>query len=344
MSSPALLVGNPTAQTGRAAKWIERARRELTAVGIDHVFMPTEPHGKTVANVARHIDAHGTTLVIAMGGDGTFAEVAKGILAAKDYRAVNMGLLPLGTANDQGKSVGIRAGARAIDDNIQILRDGGVVKMDAGRLTVLDAAGDVVHRDMFFDSFSVGLAGATLRSRNRDRALVARLPGLSSVYHSQMVYAGALTRRMLQTYLIDVKFDLVAKVDDQIWHYESLLDLVIKNTRIFSGDWVLDDATRSDDGLFEMIPILGRRDFLTKIVTTFRLSPITEARLRGLGLDRETSRVGSRFELDVYGNAGRRIKAQVDGEEIPDGARYLVENMPRALNIVAPLPKPQTKV
>ncbi|MBK9071713.1 MAG: hypothetical protein IPL79_12035 [Myxococcales bacterium] len=336
MPKPALLVGNPTAQTGRAARWIKRAQEELAAVGIACEFMATEPAGKTVANVSRHIDTHGTTLVIAMGGDGTFAEVAKGILSARQPDSVKLGLLPIGTANDQGKSVGIRAGARAIKANVKILCGNGVVSMDAGRLTVFDAAGDVIHRDMFFDSFSVGLSGATLRARNRDRALVSRLPGLSAIYHSQAVYAGALLRRMLQTYLIDTKFDLVAKVDDHVWHYEALLDLVIKNTRVFSGDWVLDAATRSDDGLFEMTPILGRRDFLTKLVTTFRLSPLTEDRLRALGVEREPSRTGQRFELDVYGNAGRRIKAQVDGEEIPDGARYHIENLPRALHIVAP--------
>ena len=66
--APALLVGNPTAQTGRAARWLKRAQDELAAVGIACEFMATEPHGKTVGNVSRHIDTHGTTLVIAMGG------------------------------------------------------------------------------------------------------------------------------------------------------------------------------------------------------------------------------------------------------------------------------------
>ena len=74
------------------------------------------PRAATIDRVREAIDDDGARVVIYMGGDGTFAEVAKGIFASQHAARVAMGMLPTGTANDQGKSFGLdcRAGrARA---------------------------------------------------------------------------------------------------------------------------------------------------------------------------------------------------------------------------------------
>src|SRR6188508_25088 len=118
MPSPAVLVANPTAQSGKGAAAIERARRLLDRAGIGHDFLPTEPDGGTVAVVRRAVDESGARLVIAMGGDGTFAEAAKGILASAHASEVSLGLLPTGTANDQAKSFGLATGESGIETNI----------------------------------------------------------------------------------------------------------------------------------------------------------------------------------------------------------------------------------
>ena len=109
----AVLVANPTAQSGKAAEWIRHARALLDEAGLDHRFVPTQAHGATVEQVRRLIDDGGARVVIYMGGDGTFAEVAKGILASAHAAATAMGMLPTGTANDQGKSFGLSAGRGA---------------------------------------------------------------------------------------------------------------------------------------------------------------------------------------------------------------------------------------
>ena len=100
-----LLVGNPSAQSGKNAERIVHAREHLERAGIAHTFLPTVAGGGTVAVVRDALADGSITTVIGMGGDGTFAEVAKGLIASGRTEAVRMGMLPTGTANDQGRII-----------------------------------------------------------------------------------------------------------------------------------------------------------------------------------------------------------------------------------------------
>ena len=333
-ADPAVLVGNPTAQSGRAADWIRHARALLDEARLPHRFVPSEPDGATVDVVRRAIDDEGARLVIYMGGDGTFAEAAKGILASSRSHAVRLGMLPTGTANDQGKSFGLEAGPGGLGHNVEVIAAGVTVAVDVGRLTAWRGE-RVMHRDLFFDSFSVGFGASALVTRNRDRERVGRIPGLGRIYRDQLVYAGALVQRLLETYVVDVKFDLDVVVDGRVVHYESLLDVIVKNTRIFGGEWVFDPAAEADDGLFELIPITGRRDFTSKLVTAFRHNPLGPDDLRALGLEAADPVPGASFTLTVRAD-GEPPAAQVDGEEIPAGQRYQIDVLARALRLIVP--------
>src|SRR5262249_2468056 len=97
-----LLVANPTAQSGKNAQRIERARQLLDEHQLAHRFVSTQPAGGTVQVVKEALDASEVHTAIYMGGDGTFAEVAKGILASRRAPEVRLAMLPTGTANDQG--------------------------------------------------------------------------------------------------------------------------------------------------------------------------------------------------------------------------------------------------
>jgi diacylglycerol kinase family enzyme len=101
-----LLVGNPTAQSGRNRERIEQALALLREAGIVAELLPTLPGGKTQEAVRAALDAGAHEAVIAMGGDGTFREVAAGLYTSARREQVPLGMLPTGTANDQGKSFG----------------------------------------------------------------------------------------------------------------------------------------------------------------------------------------------------------------------------------------------
>ena len=332
---PAVLVANPTAQSGRAADWIRHARAHLDEAEVAHRFIATEPAGGTVELVRRTIDDDGARVVIYMGGDGTFAEVAKGIFASGHAADVAMGMLPTGTANDQGKSFGLHAGPGAIERNVRVISEGKTVRVDVGALTVHRADG-TTERDLFFDSFSIGFGAAALITRNRDRELVGRIPGLGILYRNNLVYAGAVLQRLLQSYVVDVKFDLDVVIDGVAHRFDSMLDAIVKNTTIFGGEWVLDPDTEADDGKFELVPITGRRDFGSKLLASFRHSPINVEDLRNVGLEVAEPIAGSRFELSVPDDGSPVPPAQIDGEELAPARRYEVVVAARALRLIVP--------
>jgi diacylglycerol kinase family enzyme len=332
---PAVLVANPTAHSGKAADWIRHARALLDAAHVPHKFVATEPEGATIDRIREAIDEGGARVVIYMGGDGTFAEAAKGILTSRHAAEVAMGMLPTGTANDQGKSFGLGAGAWALERNVAVIAEGFTVGCDVGRL-VIERGLKEIHRDLFFDSFSVGLGAASLATRNRDRERVGRIPGLGRIYRDQLVYVGAVAQRFLESYVVDIKFDLDAVVDGTVYHFPSLLDAIVKNTKIFGGEWIFDPNAESDDGKFELVPVIGRRDFVGKLLGTMRHVPVGQDDLERLGIEHAPAIAGSRMDLTVRAEGGLLPAAQIDGEEIPAGDRYFIEAIPRALRLIVP--------
>jgi diacylglycerol kinase family enzyme len=334
MPHRAVLVANPTAQSGRAAPVIERARSLLDRAGVEHEFLATEPDGGTVGVVRAAIDQQGARLVIAMGGDGTFAEAAKGILASAHAAETSLALLPTGTANDQAKSFGLATGEAGLEANVEVIRAGVVFPLDVGRVERLDEADRVTHQDLFFDSFSMGLGAAVLAERNRDRRRVADIPFVRAIYRDRLVYAGALMKKLAQR----AGFHLEAVVDGQVLTYESVLDVIVKNTPVYGGEWVLAPAATADDGLLEMVPIVGIGDLTSKIVSRLRVgSPIGEYELAQLGIEPTRPVPGREFTLTAFQpGVLEPPAAQVDGEEIPAGDRFRIVTLPRLLRMIVP--------
>ena len=81
---------------------------------------------------ARDAIRAGCDYVIAAGGDGTLNEVINGIAAPHHVPGVCVGIVPLGTANDFARSIGLPA---SVEDNIDILRAKQTDPIDLVRVT-----------------------------------------------------------------------------------------------------------------------------------------------------------------------------------------------------------------
>jgi diacylglycerol kinase family enzyme len=329
-----LLVSNPTAQSGRNAKRIEQARRGLAKRGFTADFLATLPDGQTIEMVRDALDGGGYGVAVAMGGDGTFREVASAILESKARDEVALGMLPTGTANDQGTSFGLDAGARALERNLDVLIEGATTKLDAGCLSVLDDDGTIARKSWFFDSAGFGLSARILRHRNVHRAWIEQnLPVLGRVYRDQTVYAGATLKVFAQSLVVA---DLSARVvaDGVVHELPHLTDLIVKNTRIYGGAWVLDPTSRHDDGLFEIVPLRGRSDWLQRAILDIEGNPLRGVVLRALRLPRVPPIRAARIEISFVTSG--RLDAQIDGEETLATRRAAVEVVPRAIRLVVP--------
>lgn len=329
-----LLLANPTAKSGKNAARIDSARALLARAGIDCRFEPTLPHGETVAVVRDALRAEGDlTTAIAMGGDGTFAEVAKGILASG--RDVALAMLPTGTANDQGKSFGLGSDDASLERNVGVIRDGLETRLDAGEITAMSSDGIVVREDHFFDSAGWGISPRTLAMRNEDRERIESLPLVREIWRDQLVYAGALMRTFLQGIVEDDRFDVTVTADGVTREWTGLLDLVIKGTRIYGGVWVIDPRARHDDGKFEVEPFRGKLDWSSKALLALDGTGRTEEALASFGVTHSEGLVARDIELSIQPRE-IPLAAQIDGEEFPLTPRVRVRVRRQALRLVVP--------
>jgi diacylglycerol kinase family enzyme len=337
VTAPAyLLVANPTAQSGRNAPRVETAIRELRSAGLRADLLPTRPDGATVAAVREALDAGPVQCVIAMGGDGTFREVAQGLMESARRDEVRLGMLPAGTANNHGRSFGLDAGERALARNVAVVAAGRETRLDAGRLHATDAGGATVVRAMFFDSVGWGVGAAVIASRNEDRARLRGAGLLARVYRDDAVYAGALLRTLLGPRHTGVEVDASLVLDGRDHHAGPLAELLVRGTRVYAGGWIVDPTSRHDDGLFEVIPFPSRGDWLSRAAIGLYGRPLARTGLVTPAAPPGTTRA-ARIEVHFHAPAGALLPSgQMDGEELPTAPRVSIEVIPRAVRLIIP--------
>jgi diacylglycerol kinase family enzyme len=329
-----LLVGNPTAQSGKNQERIDRALASMKGAGIAADLLPTLPEGKTIGAVRAALEAGAYRVVVAMGGDGTFREVAAGLYTSNQREDVALGMLPTGTANDQGKSFGLAADESALARNIDVIRAANETRLDVG---IYRAGGARAEVDYFFDSCGWGLSARVLAQRNRDRALVENLGPLKELYRDHAVYAGAFLKTFLESYVVEDRLRVVATLDGQRVELGGLSDLIVKNTRVYAGAWVFDETSRHDDGIFELVPFVGKNDWVSKAIRDLEFVPLNEEILENLGLEHSKTLRASVMDLEIFEpEGGAPLATQLDGEEWPPSHQVRIEVAARGLRLIVP--------
>jgi diacylglycerol kinase family enzyme len=334
-----LLVANPTARSGGAAERIRQILDRVLARGIEADFFPTKAKGQTIPELARLLQDMRYDACIYMGGDGTFREVAAGIMASQTQTP--MGMMPSGTANDQGLSFGVSNADSALERNLDIISAGHTLALDAGRARRFDDAGKQTGEILFFDSIGWGLQSDILVVRNQDKEAVEDIPVIRRLYRDKAVYVGAAVDRFLATYIEPAKFT----ADVEAWvgqehiqqHWPGLADVVIKNTAIYGGSWVLHRWSEPNDGLFEFVPIQGRREWLSKAVRDLAALPIWQEDLDLLGVSHSQGFSAQRFRLTLSRPEGQpSVTCQIDGEQWQSGNLFEVEVIANAVPLLVP--------
>jgi diacylglycerol kinase family enzyme len=308
--------------------------RRLTARGLRPELVTTRPAGETTTAVRDALDRQRWTRVVILGGDGTFTETARALLQRRE-QDVPMGVIPAGTANDQAKSFGVGIGLDALDETIDVIAKGFVQRIDAGRVTRVEADGSPGPSLVFFDSCGWGMHPDVLAQRNKDRAVVGQIPLVRELYRDEAVYAGAILNRYLASWIEPTKFDLEARLDGRLVTLSALTDLVINNTDVYAGSWVLEPRGRPDDGRFELVPFQGRRDWALKAVKDLAALPtVLREQMDAIGITTSGTLSAGTFDLTMSRPDKPRLASQVDGEEWVHGDRFRVEVLPRVLPLI----------
>jgi diacylglycerol kinase (ATP) len=145
-----LVVANPTSGEGRAGRWANRVVEALEPAG-RHVkaFLTGGPgEGAEAARGMQRPDS----LILALGGDGTFNEVLNGA----DLSRCVLGVIPAGTGNVLAKELGL---GRHPIHAVQSLLRGRVMPVDVG----------VCNGRRFAAMFGAGLDGLVVEQAHRGR-------------------------------------------------------------------------------------------------------------------------------------------------------------------------------
>lgn len=310
------MVVNPRTLHGPCAeRWVEalaRLRRARTVACVE-----TTGDGGDGNRIAALIAAERPGLVVAAGGDGTVREVAEALLVAAPDLAPALAILPLGTANNVARSLGLAAvrqhGTAALERAVGAILAGSERPLDLGR----------VGARVFVGSFAVGMDATILAARNRWRRRWRLGPGLGGYPLYLLSCAVNLARQR------GVAGRLHA---DGAPQHGPVYDLLVLNTALYAGEFRFDGDDHSADGRLDLHVFSGPADYVRAFVTAWRRHV---RRTRGLPVD-PPARLRRVEHVEIA--LARPLASQLDGEESDVADRFAVRVLPQAIRVCVPSP------
>jgi diacylglycerol kinase (ATP) len=285
-----LLVNRKAAQ---AHAFYDRAQAGLRVAGFTIVEQPTADVGGMSETIRRYRDR--VDLVVIGGGDGTLNGAADGLIEAQ----LPLGILPLGTANDLARTLGLPTDP---EDACRVIADGHVRRIDVGR----------VNDKHFFNVGSVGLSTAiarqlTRKAKGRWGVLAYALTALRVLWQARPFHAEIRT----ETETIRVK----------------TIQIAVGNGMYYGGGMVIAADAAIDDGHFDLYSIEVRHWWqvlaLVPALRSGNLQPHNRVRtLRGQSFDvvtRKPRRVNTDGELTTHTPARFRVVPQALSVFVPGG-------------------------
>lgn len=275
------VVVNPVAGRARGRALREQVLAELGSLAEFSSFWSERPEHAT--ELARSAVEQGFETVAAVGGDGTFREVAAGLAGSSCV----LGLIPTGSGNDLCRTLGVPNDVR------QACR----IALGGRRRSL-----DIAEMELTADGFSRKLCFVNAAGFGFDAAVVAealrirRLQGLP-------LYLAAVFRavRSLECPMVSLE------VAGRVWRQPVLL-VAVANGRFYGAGMKIAPAAEPDDGRLD-ICVIDR-------VNRFRVLSCLPQLVKGShgSLPEVKFLRGPRMELRTE----QPLSVQVDGDLLPD--------------------------
>jgi lipid kinase, YegS/Rv2252/BmrU family len=291
----ALLTVNRKARRGESA--IDEALNRLRAGGIVlEVVESSDPD-----DLGRILDARPGRFdcVIVGGGDGTMNAAGQHLVG----RDVTLGILPLGTANDLARTLGI---APDLDEAVRIIVEGHTRRIDLGQVN------DHVYFNLASLGYSVTLT-KTLTSESKRR-------------WGTLGYAIAALKILGQARPFFVDFEV-----DGVTRRARTLQIGVGNGRYYGGGMVVEENAAPDDERLDVYSL--------EFESWWQLAAIVPALRRGQQGRHPQVRTFSARELTIRTRRPHHVNA--DGEIVTrTPATFRV--LPKALAVYVPRTPPET--
>lgn len=290
MPKRALLYVNIHARQGREG--LGEAIATLHDLDIDLITVSPKQATQLPDLIRRH--QHEVDLVIVGGGDGTFNLVVDTLVET----GLPLGILPLGTANDLARTLGIPL---SIPSACQAIATGRIQEIDLGW----------VNGKHFFNVASLGLSVKI--TRRLSKGLKRRWGALA--------YAVTALQTLWQNHPFRAKICV-----DGVLVQVKTLQIAVGNGRYYGGGMAIAQDARIDDQRLDLYSLEIKRwwQLIPLILTMRRGQQATLPWVRGLS--GQTIEIDTRIPLDI--NTDGEITAQTP-------ATFRV--VPKALKVIVPM-------
>jgi len=305
------VIFNPASGRGGGKRRVTTYRRLLEDALVHVTFGTTTCMGEERELADRAVE-NGYDVVVAVGGDGTWSNVADRLLAS-GRTDVALGILPSGTGNDFGRSLGFDPSDPR--EAVRVLAAGHQRRVDVGRVDTPSAHEHLPARlesrhflNLVGFGFDIAVIDAVASARFLRGALLYKVTALQQLFR----FPGVPVRLCGMSGAVREGLHLM---------------LTVCNGRYFGGGFPIAPKATLEDGVLHTCSILDARP-----LTRLRLFNLAE-RGRHVTSERVAVLADRGFRLDF--DAPPRF--EVDGEvrRAPDSTLSL-SVMPSALAVVAP--------
>jgi diacylglycerol kinase (ATP) len=220
----AKLIANPgSGNVSGRGKLLEEVTRYLKKMDVDVDVVIAKPKEAAIP-IAKRAVKDGYELIIAMGGDDTIEAVIRAIAGSK----VRLGMIPVGTANNLAKGLGI---PEDIKQACELIAEGRTRKLDVGQVKVGK------HRKLpFFELVTIGIIAEIYPD-----ALHARKGRIQAI-------TGVIQKAI--SHVVNPK--ITVQMDGESSVSIDTMLAIVTNVPLIGTNMLIAPDTSSDDGLFDV--------------------------------------------------------------------------------------------
>ena len=127
-------------------------------------------------------------------------------------------------------------------------------------------------------------------------------------------------------------------MDGEEFKSAKMFNLIVKDSRVYAGSFILDDSIRGNDGFLDVFLYTNSEAYTSEIGThvlkvLLKLDPTgLSADFVNLAVQNSHFKKGSAIEVSI----DRNVESQIDGEEYLKGNHFLVDCVKHALTLIVP--------
>jgi YegS/Rv2252/BmrU family lipid kinase len=236
--SDVFIIVNPNSASGKTAYLWKNIENEFQKLFEDWDVAFTENPGHASELAAKAID-QGCKTIISVGGDGTINEVVQGFFDKNDKsrkisksKFPSLGFISAGTGSDFIKSLSL---PKSIPEQIAVLKNGNVKKIDTGRVDFVSNSGKNEKRH-FINIADIGIGGEVVRAVNK-----IENKGVLNYNFFTLLTLLKFQSKKIQLTIDKEKMELDASA------------VIVANGKYFGGGMKIAPDANIEDGLFDVI-------------------------------------------------------------------------------------------